>query len=202
MTQSKAKAHKENTQKHLRTRISFLYQAATHLGKVDGQSQARVPCIKDESKKSCNPGREVQCTATTPRAVSDDGVPFSTIEQTNMMPEIGPNNNWISKDLGLSRQLLAHLRAVSLRSQIKLTPAMKHTMCKRCNLLLIPGSTSTSYIENKSSGGRKPWADVLITTCTACGTSKRFPVGSKRQVRRESRNGKAQGMGQQGHRAV
>ena len=202
MAQSKARTQKGIAQKHLHSRISFLYQAATYLAQVDGQSQARVPCINDESKKSCDPGRELQCAVTTPKAVSEDGLHISTIEQHNMIPEIGSENDWASKDFALSRQLLAHLRAVSLRSQIRLTPAVKHAVCKRCNVVLIPGSTSTSYIENKSSGGRKPWADVLVTTCTACGTSKRFPVGAKRQVRRESRIDKAQGMGQQGHRAV
>lgn len=202
MTQSKAKPQKGITQKNLHSRISFLYQAATYLTKVDGQSQAKTSCLKDESKMSCDPGKEVQCAATTPEAVSDDGVPVCTIEQADMMPKIGPHNDWASNDFGLSRQLLAHLRAVSLRSQIKLTPAVKHTICKRCNLLLVPGSTSTSYVENKSSGGRKPWADVLVTTCTACGTSKRFPVGAKRQIRRESGSDKAQGMVQRGHRAV
>ena len=202
MAQSKAKTQKGNAQKHLHSRVSFLYQAATYLAQVDGQSQARVPCISDESKQSCDPGRELECAATTPKAVCEDGLHTSTIKQPDMVPEIGPENDWASKDFALSRQLLAHLRAVSLRSQIKLTPAMKHTMCKRCSVLLIPGSTSTSHIENKSSGGRKPWADVLVTTCTACGTSKRFPVGAKRQVRRESSIDKAQGVGQQGPRAV
>ena len=202
MAQSRAKAQKAIAQKHLHARVSFLYQAATYLAEVDGQSQAKVPCISDESKKSCHPARELQYAATTPQAVSKDKLHISTIEQPNMMPEIGPDDNWASRDSALSRQLLAHLRAVSLRSQIRLTPAVKHTICKRCDVLLIPGSTSTSYIENKSSGGRKPWADVLVRTCTACGTSKRFPVGAKRQVRRESRIDKAQGMGQQDHRAV
>ena len=195
MAQSKARTHKEVAQKHLHSRISFLYRAATCLAKVDGQSQARVPCIDDGAKKSCHPGRELQCAATTPQAVSENGLNASTIQQHNMMPETGPHNSRASEDFALSRQLLAHLRAVSLRSQIKLPPAVKHTMCKRCNVVLIPGSTFTSYIENKSSGGKKPWADVLVTTCTACGTSKRFPVGAKRQVRKESRIDKAQGMG-------
>ena len=202
MAQSKAKTQKVVAQKHLHSRISFLYQAATYLAKVDGQSQARVSCINDESKKSCHPGRELQCAATTPQAASKDGLHVSTIEQHNMIPEIGPVNDWASKDFALSRQLLGHVRAVSLRSQIKLTPAVKHTICKRCNVLLTSGSTSTSYIENQSSGGRKPWADVLVTTCTACGASKRYPVGAKRQVRRESRIDKEQGVGKQGHRAV
>lgn len=81
----------------------------------------------------------------------------------------------------LSRHLNSHLRAVSMKSQIRLTPGFKNTICKRCNTLLIPESTSTSRLENKSRRGNKPWADVLVVACKACGHMKRYPVGAKRQ---------------------
>ena len=200
MAQIETKPQKGVAQKHLHSRISFLYQTATYLATVDDQLGARAPRISDELKKSCHSSTELQCAATIPEAVSDAGLHHSPTEQYNMRPEIIPDDDRASKNFSLSRQLLAHLRAASLRSQIRLTPAVKHAMCKRCNFLLIPGSTSTSHVENKSKGGRKPWADVLVTTCTACGTSKRFPVGAKRQVRREFRVDKVQDTGGQGHR--
>lgn len=87
----------------------------------------------------------------------------------------------------LTRHLNSHLRAVSLRSQIRLTPALKNTICKRCDTLLKPESTSTSRLENKSCGGKKPWADVLVVACKACGHVKRYPVGAKRQQSRTER---------------
>lgn len=200
MTQGQAKMQKGISQKHLHSRISYLYQASTYLTHVANQSQAETPCADDEFKKRYGSGGELHRAATAPKAVSGESLPMSPIEGDHRVPETSSHH--ISKDFALSRQLLVHLRAVSLRTQIRLTPAVKHTICKRCSLPLVPGSTSTSYIENKSSEGRKPWADVLVTTCTACGTSRRIPMEAKRQVRKESRICKRQVKKKQGHRAV
>ena len=202
MAQNKAKAQKGLTQKHLHSRISYLYQAATYLAKVADQSRAKIPCVKEEVMKQSEPSRELQCAVAALEARADKGLPISPTERGHRTPKADPNDERVSKDSALSRQLVTHLRAVSLKSQIRLSPAMKHTICKHCDILLVPGSTSTSYMENNSRNGRKPWADVLVTTCTACGTAKRFPVGAKRQLRRELRGGRARDTGKQDHRAV
>ncbi|KAI0458426.1 RNAse P Rpr2/Rpp21/SNM1 subunit domain-containing protein [Xylaria acuta] len=89
--------------------------------------------------------------------------------------------------LKLARHLLTDLRATSLKSQIRLSPAMKRTICKFCDTLLIEGETSTSVVENKSKHGRKPWADVLVVKCNACHGVKRFPVRAPRQKCRPQR---------------
>lgn len=93
----------------------------------------------------------------------------------------------ISEALGPSRRLLSHLGAVSLKSQIMLTPTMKNSIGKRCDSFLIPGRTSTSQLENKSHGGTKPWVDVQVVTCSSCGLAKLHPIGAKRQPRRAER---------------
>jgi len=80
-----------------------------------------------------------------------------------------------------SRHLLTQLRAVSLKSQIRLTPELKNSVCKRCDSLLVAGQTSVHTLENASRGGRKPCADVLVIKCKFCGYKKIFPVGAKRQ---------------------
>ena len=178
-------------QKHLPSRISYLYQAATYLAKIAERSQAKTVC----SNKLCVPREELRCPIATPEAVPNEGLPVSPIDQEDGIPKIDPNNDKGSKDFALSRQMGDHLRAVSLKNTIRLSPAVKQSMCKRCNLLLIPGFTSTSSVENKSRRGRKPWADVLVTTCFGCGTSKRFPVGAKRQLRKETRICKVQKLG-------
>jgi len=92
-----------------------------------------------------------------------------------------------SQDFALSRRYISHLRTVSLKSQIRLASDLKHSICKRCDIPLMPGSTSTSYIENKSRGGQKAWADVQVVICVACGTAKRHPIGAKRQANRGAR---------------
>ncbi len=202
MAQDKATAQKGLAQKHLHSRISYLYQAATYIAKVANQPQANITCVSDGVTKQSEPGGELQCAVAHPETVSDQGLPISPTKQENRTPKVDPEDDRVSQDSVLSRQLITHLRAVSLKSQIRLSPAIKHTICKRCDVLLVPGSTSTSHIENNSRGGKKPWADVLVTTCTACGTAKRFPVGAKRQLRRDSRVGKARDMGKQNHHAV
>lgn len=78
-----------------------------------------------------------------------------------------------------SRHLLSQLRAVSLKSQIRLAPELKHSFCKRCDTLLVPGETSTTRTTNDSRQSQKPWADVLVITCTYCGTARRIPYGQR-----------------------
>lgn len=76
-----------------------------------------------------------------------------------------------------SRHLLSQMRAVSLKAQIRLSPELKHSFCRRCNSLLAPGKTSNFRLTNNSRHGDKPWADVLVVTCGFCGAVRRFPIG-------------------------
>lgn len=91
----------------------------------------------------------------------------------------------------ISRRFITDLRSASLKSQIRLSPAMKQTICKFCDSLLVEGETSSAAIENQSKGGKKPWADVLVITCHTCGGMKRFPVQASRQKRRSIREKEA-----------
>lgn len=152
----KAQKDAKVPQKHLHSRISYLYQAANYLVRVS-QSTLAVQHAGDKTEVKTN--QRVQQEATKPFVEAS----------------------------ALTRHLNSHLRAISLRSQIRLTSAFKNTICKRCDTLLIPESTSTSRLENKSRGGKKPWADVLVVTCKACGHVKRYPVGAKRQRSRTER---------------
>ena len=75
-----------------------------------------------------------------------------------------------------SRYLLNQLRGVSKKSQIRLGRDVKHSMCKRCQSLLIPCQTSVQDMENDSKGGKRPWADVFVVRCIKCQAVKRFPA--------------------------
>lgn len=142
--------------KHLHSRISYLYQAANYLARVSENTVAVQHAGDNTEVKN---EQRVQQEATKP-----------SVEVSS-----------------LTRHLNSHIRAISLRSQIRLTPAFKNTICKRCDTLLIPESTSTTRLENKSRGGKKPWADVLVVACKTCGHLKRYPVGAKRQRSRTER---------------
>lgn len=137
--------------KHLHSRVSYLHQAARYL------SGARDP-------------RE-QIRPNTAQLVSEGS-------SDKLAAETQPANSTIIESRE-SQRLLSQLRGVSLRSQIRLTPRLKHTICKRCNMILISGTTSSEAIENASRGGKKPWADVFVVGCRYCGTKKRFPLGAK-----------------------
>ena len=86
-----------------------------------------------------------------------------------------------SQNISEAARLLTHLRGVSQKSQIRLDPTLKHTICKRCDSLLIPGRTSNALIMNPSKNGHKSWADLFEVRCNKCGTIKRFPTGMDRE---------------------
>ena len=173
--------------KHLQSRISYLYRAALQMHKFSRpiiKTSTMLTSEEDVHRKeprglqeelSSHSKAGMQGTKGTSQAVDDYQAP----KQSH-----APNIN-IS---GQGHQFLSELRAISLKSQIRLDPELKHSICKRCHGLLIAGSTSTSEIENLSRGGKKSWADVLVVTCNVCGTKKRFPQGARRQPRRNQRS--------------
>lgn len=149
--------------KALHSRVSYLYQAAAYLATGDPHTS--------EKKSSAD------CT---------------TIHQADeVLPNTTPSDNVKLPAQGLSRRFISDLRSVSLKAQIRLSPAMKHTICKGCDVMLIDGSSCESSIENKSKGGKKPWADILVRKCKSCGYERRFPVEVKRQARGSHRAAKA-----------
>ena len=187
MTSNKGKGKGGLQQKHIHSRISYLFQAATYLAETSSKVQSRGQ-NREADDQTLNRHCEGSVMSEAPSrqrppVVSlsqEDREAGSTTAEADSAPQF--------QGTGLSRQLFAHLRAVSLKSQIRISPKIKHSICKRCDQLLVPGSSATTYVENKSRNGKKPWADVLVITCMACKTSKRFPVGAKRQLRREERS--------------
>lgn len=159
-----AKARKGNhgsvPNRQLYSRLSYLHQAATFLGSQVGKS------TKEPKSEQCAQSQLEQ------KPTSSDTLHHHSDDQLRLQ---------------LARKLLTDLRATSLKCQIRLSPAVKHTICKFCDTLLIEGETSTSVVENKSKGGKKPWADVLVVSCNTCGGARRFPVQAPRQKRRPQR---------------
>ena len=102
-------------------------------------------------------------------------------------------NSPLDGTTSLALELGSQLHTVSRKGQVRLSAEMKRSICKCCNTVLIPGCTATQAIVNDSKGGKKPWADVLVINCTFCGSTKRFPVGAKRQRRKAERSNKLEG---------
>lgn len=159
------------------TRISFLYQAAALLASTR-QEQQQQPVAKSVSELADKPELERYDGQAVPADGADSGPLSKDKEKHDSRRQLE----------GMSRRLLSDLRSVSLKSQIRLSPGLKRTVCKFCDTLLVEGKSCTSVVENKSRGARKPWADVLVITCGTCGRAKRFPVAAPRQKRRPFRD--------------
>ena len=147
----------------LHSRISYLYQAATYLATQRQHSQT--------TKASSRNGRSDVQGCATAMAEAKRQASFESEESLQ----------------AASRRFIADLRDVSLKGQIRMSPAMKHSICKSCGTLLVDGSSCTSKVENKSKGGKKTWADILMRKCNVCGTARRYPVAAERQKRRPQR---------------
>lgn len=157
-------------------RLSFMYQAASFLAATSAdQSQSSDQATSQKTDFDCH--------------MKVDG---DNINQ----PNAEKNRGTAMQTRNMSHRLLADFRSVSLKSQIRVSPAMKRSICKICDTLLVEGQTCTSTVENTSKGGRKPWADVLVIKCHTCHHAKRFPVNVPRQPRRPLRTAKEEALQQ------
>lgn len=180
MGKGKKKTALGPSHKHLYSRISFLHQAALYLSSVtdDGQRNKIIPTNDNHTEKS-------ESTAVTNTAAGlKSQVPRSSKEQDE-----ANSTSSICKPTtrALSRLYASQSRIIARKATIRLTPDMKRSICKICDTMLLPGTTSSTSVENLSRRGRKPWADTLVIKCNACGAVKRFPVGAKRQRRKTER---------------
>lgn len=151
-------------------RLSFMYQAASFLAASStDQSQISDQAISQKT------GSDYRMK------VDGDNINHPNSEK---------NRSTTMQTRNMSHRLLADFRSVSLKSQIRVSPAIKRSICKFCDTLLVEGQTCTSTVENTSKGGRKPWADVLVIKCRTCHHAKRFPVNAPRQHRRPLRTAK------------
>ncbi|KAH6628580.1 RNAse P Rpr2/Rpp21/SNM1 subunit domain-containing protein [Chaetomium tenue] len=144
------------------SRISFLQQAAITL--------SAIPCSPSD------PGSARNTNTNTP----------STNNHLSSAGDTSDTRSVKALD-GMSRRLATDLRAVSLKTRIRLKPTVKQSICKFCDSTLIDGQSCTSEIENKSKGAKKPWADVLVRRCHTCGRERRYPLSATRPKRKTER---------------
>jgi ribonuclease P protein subunit RPR2 len=129
--------------------------------------------------------------SAVPRSAADSGSAMDTNTPSANNPLSSAESVSDSRSVkaldGMSRRLATDLRAVSLKTRIRLKPAVKQSICKFCDSTLIDGQSCTSEIENKSKGAKKPWADVLVRKCHTCGRERRYPLSSTKPKRKTER---------------
>ncbi|KAJ4416923.1 hypothetical protein N0V82_006473 [Gnomoniopsis sp. IMI 355080] len=163
--------------RHIYTRISFLYQAAVYLAQ---------PLLPDPKTASC---RLSQIASADAGAHADADTKMRHNDDCKQH-QTGPicDGQLGIKTQNMSRKLLTDMRAITQKSVIRASPHIKRSICKHCDSLLIDGQSSSSVVENNSKGGKKPWADVLVIKCHTCGREKRFPINAPTQKRRQLRH--------------
>ncbi|KAJ5860194.1 uncharacterized protein N7529_007504 [Penicillium soppii] len=164
-----AKKENKNTLSHIRARLNYLHQAAAYLqGKSTEQKSHNVTQAAHEAPN--DKLAYVQACSNDIRQKPEPQQRAPPMDRNNAKEPLG----------NLSRVCVSHLRDVAMKTQIRLPVTLKRSLCKRCAIILTPGVTCSHETRNESRGGKKPWADVLIVRCLACGTEKRFPQTDKR----------------------
>lgn len=169
------KAPKGVANRHIFARLSYLYQAANYLSAA-GETTANISSVPKPPSQA--PVGQAQ---------------HELNELDQITPFHGDNKDTVTAPSSsqpfraLPHYYVSHLRGISRKGQSRLSREVKRAVCKRCDILLTPGMTAESRVENQSRGGKKPWADVLVLTCLACGAEKRFPTGANRQMKKKDR---------------
>ncbi|KAM3513677.1 hypothetical protein MY11210_002688 [Beauveria gryllotalpidicola] len=193
---AKAKAPPGVQNKHIYARASYLYQAAAFLATASLPPAPRDAPSNSSRIQHTNKGAQAANNHGNDTPSEDMHQLSSTKDTTHPPP---PDNHQRRALQNMSRSLLVDMRAVSAKVLIRQRPGLKRTICRYCDALLVEGRSCDAAVENASRGGRKPWADVLVVRCRACGGAKRFPVGEPRTkqarkgLRRPARDEQDQG---------
>jgi len=180
---AKEKAKKGVPNKHLHARIAYLDRAVKYLNAQSLAHNGNKSVVTEEFHDHQQPIERM--TTIPPGTLAIDAA--HSIANKKPSPGHPSTATFNSPPSGLPLQLNAHLRSVAQKAQIRLAQDLKHAICKICSSPLIEGETCLRSTENLSKGGRKPWADVLVLKCCACGACKRFPIGAKKQKRKSLR---------------
>ncbi|KAI4183272.1 MAG: hypothetical protein L6R41_005489 [Letrouitia leprolyta] len=186
---SSNKGGSSNSQKHLHSRVSYLYRAASYLAGAPDRKQAEEQniCKQAVAEPTQSQGNQGNQQGSNPSVL---GNVLTQTKENTINPTMQTETQSTMYDEASVRLMLSHVQGISRKSLFRLPSSMKHSICRRCHVLLVNERNSTQWVENPSRGGKKPWANVLVITCNACETARHFPIGAKRQPRKKDRPSK------------
>ncbi|KAH9822132.1 RNAse P Rpr2/Rpp21/SNM1 subunit domain-containing protein [Melampsora americana] len=71
---------------------------------------------------------------------------------------------------GLSRVMSTNMKAVARKAVVRMDPSVKRSICRSCNLLLVPGHTSVIRLRPSKTHVRR-----VSTVCLSCQDSRNIP---------------------------
>ncbi|KAI9709901.1 MAG: hypothetical protein M1820_002978 [Bogoriella megaspora] len=175
--EKKNAATRKTVNPHLHARATHLYRAANYLAVLEKNElhEGRIGSLQPPNQQFPQDS-QIKGFNNYNHKSYFDGFSTSSLER-EQEPSLS----------GLSRHLVNQLLTTRRKSQIRLSREMKRSICKRCETVLIPGSSCRAFEENISKGGKKKWCDNLVIECLKCGAQKRFPVGLRRQLKKSER---------------
>ncbi|KAL5485179.1 hypothetical protein ACEPAI_7821 [Sanghuangporus weigelae] len=141
-------------------RLNFLYQASSYLnglGVVQGVSGPSNVAVhsKTEDVEDRN-GKECPSSAKTK-------------EMACGMRKRPGQRKATAHDL--ARSYVKSMKIIGQKTNVKMDPSVKRTMCKGCNTLLMPGVTAKVRVKPLPSHGH-----AVSYTCMNCSFSRRIPA--------------------------
>ncbi|KAL1863620.1 hypothetical protein Plec18167_000716 [Paecilomyces lecythidis] len=170
---------------HIRARLEYLRKAAVYIQSAS-TSNLKSNQNEDADAQMVDDHQMQQNVRTVPTMVE-----VESSDRPDGHQQHDQSAHKRNRTLCLPRQFISQMRGVSLKSQMRLPVDVKRSFCKRCDIILVPGFNCVEKIENTSCGGKKPWADVRVVRCTACGTEKRFPQTDRRSKKLSERKAEA-----------
>ncbi|KAG6845084.1 hypothetical protein H0H87_000989 [Tephrocybe sp. NHM501043] len=134
-------------------RLNFLYQAGVYLNTL--------------------PSAEASTSLTSPKP----NAPPITSKKAPAGKKRKRSNSHAAMASDLSRTYISIMKSVGQKTTVKIDPAVKRTLCKGCNSIMIPGSTAIVRVKKSPAHGH-----AMAYTCTGCQTSRRIPTPPKLQV--------------------
>lgn len=78
----------------------------------------------------------------------------------------------------LGRAYAGTLKTIAKKNVLRLSPHIKRSICRACQVPLLAGITSKTRLVNNSKL-QTPHNDILVVECMVCQKKKRYPVGKE-----------------------
>ncbi|OCH93759.1 Rpr2-domain-containing protein [Obba rivulosa] len=143
------------TNRDIIQRMNFLYQASAYLNSI---SPARGPQPSESRIKSLPAQDDTGSSQAQPSAGKQ-----KRLEKLRMRHPTTAHE--------LARSYVKSMRSIGQKTTVKMDPAVKRTLCRKCDVVLIPGATATVRVKTSSSHGH-----IMCYTCMSCKTTRRIPA--------------------------
>ncbi|KAI5123981.1 hypothetical protein M0805_006393 [Coniferiporia weirii] len=149
-------------------RLNFLYQASTYLnGLAEAHTQTVPPDVSARPTKGNGNGKQQEGCDEVQEGearAGDDAV--KNAENSRKRPA---RRKATARDL--SRSYVKSMKIIGQKTNVKMDPSVKRTLCKGCNGILMPGVTAKVRVKPLPSHGH-----AVNYTCMNCSISRRVPA--------------------------